>query len=160
MARPIRLRIARGPLLALLLTTASVEIVWTIYMGLRLPRHYVANHWDLAWVGLDVAETVMMFLAAWAAWRRRAVFIMFASVSATLFLVDAWFDITTARRGDFWQSGMAAAAWEVPLALGLLWIAGRAIRRLSVATQSGEAHGNVAVHRILLPQPPRDADQG
>jgi hypothetical protein len=160
MARPIRLRIARGPLLALLLTTASVEIVWTIYLGLRLPRHYVANHWDLAWVGLDVAETAMMFLAAWAAWRRRAVFIIFASVSATFFLVDAWFDITTARRGDLWLSGLVAAAWEVPLALGLLWIAGRAIRRLSILTPSGEAHDNVAVHQILLSQPPRDVDQG
>ena len=84
MARPIRLRIARGPVLALLVTVSIVEIVWTIYLGLRLPRHYVANHWDLAWVGLDVGEIAMMLITAWAAWRRRAVFILFACCSRSL----------------------------------------------------------------------------
>ena len=132
MARPIRLRIARGPVLALLVTVSIVEIVWTIYLGLRLPRHYVANHWDLAWVGLDVGEIAMMLLTAWAAWRRRALFILFACVSGTLFLVDAWFDVTTARRGDVWQSGVLAVVWEVPLAIALYWLAQRAARRLSL----------------------------
>jgi hypothetical protein len=128
MAKPIRIRIARGPLLTLLVTVATVEIVWTIFLGLRLPRRYVADHWDLAWVGIDLAEIAMMFLTAWAAWRRRALFILFAAVSATLFLIDAWFDITTARRGDVWQSGLVAVGWEVPLAFVLYWIAGRAIQ--------------------------------
>ena len=156
MARPIRLRIARGPLLALLVLVATLEIIWTIYLGLRLPRHYVANHWDLAWVGLDVGEITMMFLAAWAAWRRRAVFILFACVSGTLFLVDAWFDVTTARLGDVWQSSVVAVVWEMPLAIALYWLAARATRRLS--RQGGENldGDDAALARIMLAPPERD----
>jgi hypothetical protein len=159
MAKPIRLRIARGPLLALLLTVATVEIVWTIFLGLGLPRRYVADHWDLAWVGIDLAEIVMMFLTAWAAWRRRALFILFATVSATLFLIDAWFDITTARRGDVWQSGLVAVGWEIPFAFVLYWIAGRAIRRLSGASVPEAERDATAIRRIPLPQPPDTAQE-
>ena len=156
MARPIRLRIARGPLLALLVTAATLEIIWTIYLGLRLPREYVANHWDLAWVGLDVGEITMMLLTAWAAWRRRAVFILFASVSGTLFLVDAWFDVTTARRGDVWQSGVVAILWEVPFAIGLYWLAARATRRLSRHGAENLSGDSVAPERNSLAPSKRD----
>ncbi len=159
MAKPIRLRIGRGPLLALLVTVATAEIVWTIFLGMRLPRRYVADHWDLAWVGIDVAEIVMMLLMAWAAWRRRALFIMFAAISATLFLVDAWFDFTTARRGDIWQSGLVAVGWEVPFAFVLYWIAGRAIRRLWGVAIPEVERDRTAVRKIVLPQHPRDAVQ-
>jgi len=159
LARPLRVRIARGPVLALLVTVATVEIVWTIYLGLRLPRHYVANHWDLAWVGLDVGEIAMMFLTAWAAWRRRAVFILFACVSATLFLVDAWFDVTTARRGDVWQSGVLAAVWEVPLAMALYWLAARATRRLSLLGGERSGDESVGTARSLRAQTGFDEDE-
>ena len=107
------------------------ETAWTIYLGTRLPRTYVAGHWDLTWVGLDVSEIVMLIGAAWAAWRRRAVVIVFAVAAATLLVVDAWFDLTTARHGDVRQS-VATACLEIPSALGMLWVARRATRRLLV----------------------------
>ena len=95
---------------------ASLEILWAVYLGWRLPRHYVADHWALAWVGLDVAEIVMLFGAAWAAWRQRAVLIVFSIAAATLFLLDAWFDVTTANHGDELQSVVLAVFVEVPSA--------------------------------------------
>jgi len=49
MALPLHLRLPRDPLLTLLASAAVLETGWTIYLGWRLPRHYVANHWDLAW---------------------------------------------------------------------------------------------------------------
>src|SRR5437870_5697759 len=34
---------------------AAVLIPWTILLFVTLPRHYVANHWQLAWGGFDIA---------------------------------------------------------------------------------------------------------
>ncbi|MDE3008768.1 MAG: hypothetical protein KGJ10_06655 [Acidobacteriota bacterium] len=114
-----------------MLTVAILgEITWTVYLGTQLPRTYVADHWDVAWVGLDVAEIGLLLGAAWAAWKRRAVLIAFAVGSATLLLVDAWFDLTTARRGDVTQSLIATFVIEVPAALAMLWVARRAARRV------------------------------
>ena len=130
MDRTSRLRLPRDPLLGVLVTAALLETAWIAYLGVRLPRHYVANHWDLAWVGLDVAQVVMLLLSAWAAWRRRARLILFATSSGTLMVLDAWFDVTTARGGDFDQSLVLALALEVPFALGLFWVAWRTVKRL------------------------------
>ena len=131
MALPLRQHLPRDPLLTLLASAALLETAWTIYIGWRLPRHYVANHWDLAWVGLDVAQIVMLLLAAWAAWRGRAVLILFAAVAGTLLLVDAWFDVTTARHGGFVESLVFAVAIEIPSAAFLFWITWRAVKELA-----------------------------
>lgn len=131
MARTLHLHLPRDPLLALLASAAVVETAWTVYIGWRLPRHYVANHWALAWVGLDVAQIVLLLLAAWAAWRGRALLILFASSAGTLLLLDAWFDVTTARNGGFLQSLLFAVILEVPSAIVLFWITWRSIKELS-----------------------------
>lgn len=131
MALPLHLRLPRDPLLPLLATAAVVETAWTFYIGWRLPRHYVANHWALAWVGLDVAQIILLLLAAWAAWRGRALLILFASSAGTLLLLDAWFDVTTARNGGFLQSILLAVIVEVPSAIVLFWITWRSIKELS-----------------------------
>jgi hypothetical protein len=150
--RRYALRSTRERLLILLTATAIAELLWAIYLGWTLPRHYVANHWEVAWVGLDVAEIGMLLATAWAAWRQRAVVILFSIVLATLLIVDAWFDVTTARRGDLLTSALLALFAEIPLATLLLWIAWRASRRL-VATHLD--HGDLLVTPVrrvtLLP---------
>ncbi len=143
-------RSARERLFVVLTAGAACEIVWTIYLGFSLPRHYVANHWYLAWVGLDVAEIALLIASAWAAWNRRAILIAFTVALATLLCVDAWFDVTTARHGDLLESAMLAIFAELPLALGLLWIAWRASRRL-IATGLGDPERRqLPVHRVPL----------
>lgn len=122
-------RAIRWSILRLLVVGALVEGVWTVYVGIDLPRHYVANHWDLAWVGLDTTQIAMLVGAAWAGWRRSNLMVVFATASATLLVVDAWFDVTTARRGDLFQSVVLAILVEVPSALVLLWVALRVLRR-------------------------------
>ncbi len=122
----------RDTLLSALALGALAEIGWTIYLGVSLPRHYVANHWDLAWVGLDVAQVAMLIASAWAAWRRRAVLIVYACASGTLLIIDAWFDVTTARYRDLDQS-LWFLIFEVPLAFVMFLIAARIYRRLTGA---------------------------
>ena len=139
------------PLLSALTIAALVETTWTVYLGLRLPRTYVANHWDLAWVGLDAGQVVMLLACAWAAWRHRAVLILFASVSGTLLLVDAWFDITTARHGDLLESIIVAGLVEVPSALALFWVTRRTIRQFNNAAFGGTNLEPVPIRRFPLP---------
>ena len=120
----------RDRLLTVLITGAVLEVLWTVYLGWRLPRNHVAYHWDVAWVGLDIAEILMLVGAAWAAWRRRAVLIFFSIASATLLILDAWFDVTTSGRKGFNGSLILAIVVEVPSALALLWVARRSAHAL------------------------------
>jgi hypothetical protein len=130
---------------------AVVETAWTIYLGFRLPRHYVANHWDLAWVGLDAAQAIFLLLSAWAAWRRRAILIQFANTCATLLLIDAWFDVTTARYSDLQQS-MLALAIELPSAFALLLISRRIAKRLLSTWLANTDLARVPARRLPIPR--------
>lgn len=116
--------------LPLLVIGAILETAWTIYIGVILPRQYSANHWDFAWVGLDIAQLSMLIGAAWAAWRRSIVLVLFATACATLLVVDAWFDVTTTRRGNITQSLLQAIFVELPSALVMLWVALRSLHQL------------------------------
>ncbi len=122
-------QLQRDVFLTTLAVGAVAEIGWTAYLSLALPRHYVANHWDLAWVGLDSAQVIFLLLTAWAAWRRRAILIIFANTAATLLLMDAWFDVLTARYRDLGQS-LLSLTIELPSAAALLWVSHRTARRL------------------------------
>ena len=41
-----------APLLAL---CAVVLIPWTLVLAYRLPARHTSHHWDIAWVGFDLA---------------------------------------------------------------------------------------------------------
>ena len=91
--------------------------VWAVDVGIDLPRHYVANHRDLARVGLDSAPITMLMGAAGAGSRRRNLRVVFATATTTLLVVDAWFHATTVRRGHLFQSVVLAVLVEMPSAL-------------------------------------------
>ncbi len=148
MAIPLHLRLPRNPLLTVLATAALVETAWTIYIAWRLPRHYVANHWDLAWVGLDIAQVIMLLLAAWAAWRGRALLILFATAAGTLLLVDAWFDVTTTRNGGLAQSVLFALLIEIPAAVALFLITWRTIKDLANSMFVADEVRGVPIRKI------------
>jgi hypothetical protein len=126
---PVRVPDRRHRLLTILTIGAMLETAWVVYLAIRLPPRYVAEHWDVAWVGLDAAQVVLFLATAWAAWRRRIVVIIFAVMAATLLAVDAWFDLTTARRGDVQQSALLLII-EVPAALWLYWLSVRTFREV------------------------------
>ena len=149
-----RVRLSRDPLLTTLTVAAILETAWTVYIAFSLPRHYVAIHWKLAWVGLDVGEVATLLAAAWASWKRRAILALFTSSAGTMLLVDAWFDITTARRGDQLQSSLTALLIEVPSAIALYWVTQRTIRQLN-RSRMDEAGVHSVRHLPLDPIDPR-----
>lgn len=143
---PSYLRLQRSSLLTLLVISALLEAAWTVYLGWRLPRHYVADDWRVAWVGIDAAQVLTLLAAAWSAWRRRALLIVFSTAAGTLLLVDAWFDVMTARGSDLDQS-VAFLALEIPWAILLFWVTYRVMLQFTKVHFDG-----VPVRKILIPR--------
>lgn len=124
-----RPRDTRGRVILALSVGAVGEVVWTILLGLGLPDRYVAHHWVLAWVGLDVMEIAALLVTAYLAWRSRpGPLALVAAVTGTLYTIDAWFDVTTAGPGDLAHSA-SLLALELPVAAALWWVSVRALRR-------------------------------
>ena len=92
-------------------------IPWIVLVTLTFPRHYVAGHWRLTWVGFDIILLAALAATAWFAWRRRQAVVVTAFITATLLTCDAWFDITTASgQRDTLEALASAALIELPLA--------------------------------------------
>jgi hypothetical protein len=99
-------------------------VPWTVYLWLTLPDREVSSHYNLAWTGFDVLLAVVLLATGRCVIARSKYLAVTAASAATLLVVDAWFDITTAPPGGdlFWAFAMAAVA-EIPLAVACLWLA-------------------------------------
>lgn len=103
---------------------AALLLPWIIYLGVVLPDHTTAGHWDVAWTGFDGMEAVALIATAWFAFRRSTWVEVSAMATAVLLVVDAWFDCTTAHTGSqLTQAIVAAVVLELPLAGVSLWLA-------------------------------------
>ena len=110
---------------------AVIVVGWAAHLGDSLPDVNVARHWNVAWVGLDVLIVFALAWTAWCAGRGDRRVVIPAVATATLLVVDAWMDVSTATRGDFWQSVLLALCVELPLAALSLFVAQRAIDSLA-----------------------------
>lgn len=122
-----------------LATLCAVALVpWIVYLAVNLPRHARTSHYDIAWVGFDLAMWAVLAALAVASIRRRPAVTPLAAVAATMLVVDAWFDVVTASdRQQLSMSIASAVVLELPLAVICAWVAingervrGRAYRRL------------------------------
>jgi hypothetical protein len=104
----------------LTLYAAIALIPWTIYLGLTLPESYTAQHWQATWVGFDVLLLAFLIATAVLGFARHPLMTLFAFTTGVLLVCDAWFDMLTAKRGDFAASVLIAALGELPLAAVLI----------------------------------------
>jgi hypothetical protein len=104
--------------MTLLLGLVAVALVpWILYLTFTLPSRHVTFHYDLAWVGFDVALTVAFAATAWAALRGSQWLVAFAAATGTMLVCDAWFDVVTSQVGsELWEAIAEAALAELPLA--------------------------------------------
>jgi hypothetical protein len=111
-----------GPLLPRwiprLLALAAIGLVpWALWLTFSLPSRHVSDRYDLAWVGFDVALAAAFAATAWSAFRRLRWLGIFAAVTGTMLICDAWFDIVTSHTGgEMLEAGIEAALGELPLA--------------------------------------------
>lgn len=141
-----------APLFAVL---GAITIPWTVYLSLTLPQRMHIDNYRTAWVGFDVMLVLGLLATAYTAWRGKRRVGMLASATATLLLVDAWFDVTLSSQAELPMAVASAAFIELPLAVLCGWIAlhvdrlvERRLRRL--ARQAGRlraADPDRAAHR-------------
>jgi len=121
---------------------ALLLVPWVILLVVALPSAHRAAHWDIAWAGFDVGLALLLLTVAVVAWRRSPWLEGAATATATLLVVDAWFDILTASTGTELVVAVTEAAFvELPLAVLCLRLARDTERRLLVPllNRSGSA---------------------
>ena len=111
-------------MIATLVAASFGLIPWTLWLTYSLPSRHLARHYDLAWVGFDIALAGMIALTAAAAMQGRRALVPLASVTGTMLLCDAWFDVVTS-----WdlEALLLAVLAELPLALLCLLLVRRQI---------------------------------
>src|SRR5439155_21548596 len=111
-----------------ILTTACL-LPWTLWLTYSLPSRHVTPHYDLAWVGFDVALLTAFAATAWCALRSAQWLVPAAAATGTMLLCDAWFDVVTSGGpGERMEAVLQAALAAIPLsAVGwfIVYVAGR-----------------------------------
>jgi hypothetical protein len=104
--------------------TAVALVPWTLWLTYSLPGRHVTDHYDLAWVGFDLALAAAFGLTAWAAVRGTDRLVPLAAVTATMLLCDAWFDVVTSSgSGELVEAVLEAGLAELPLAAVCAFVA-------------------------------------
>src|SRR5579862_7973501 len=133
---------------------ALVLIPWTALLFVTLPRHYVANHWQLAWGGFDIALGAALAATAVMVARRSPFAEVTATITGTLLCCDAWFDVLTSRGlSDIAQAVASAVFVELPLAALCFWMARNLAHAVEVARPFLRAAGFTIANNRLVPPP-------
>lgn len=97
---------------------------WCVLLFMTLPATAHAEHWSLAWTGLDGAEAVAALATAALLTRSDPRAGLTAAAGGALLLTDAWFDVCTSAPGLDQCLAVAEAAFvELPLAAAAFWLA-------------------------------------
>jgi hypothetical protein len=114
---------------AVLLLIAAGLTAWVFELGAVLQGQAQVRNWSSVWVGLDLLEITGLIMTAILLRRRSSYLAPAAAATATLFALDAWFDVLTAAAGADWYESLAAAFFgEVPMTVLLTVIAAWAAR--------------------------------
>ena len=99
-----------------------ILLPWIGYIAVSLPCRQLSPNYDIAWAGFDVFLLAGLATTAYFALRRSRYLTTAASATATLLIVDAWFDCMTTPAGERWQSFVLCGVVELPLAALCLWL--------------------------------------
>ncbi|HEX6703107.1 MAG TPA: hypothetical protein VF101_20450 [Gaiellaceae bacterium] len=121
-----------------------------------LPRHYEANHWELAWGGFDIGLGLALAGTAVMVARRSPFAEVAATIAGSLLCCDAWFDVLTSRGlADVAQALASAIFIELPLAALCFWMARNLARAVEVARPFLQAAGfTIADNKLVPPAEP------
>jgi len=147
-----------------------VLVPWTLVLAYSLPSRHTSQHWDIAWVGFDIALAASLAATGWGI-ARRAVWVQSAAaVAATLLFTDAWFDNVLASGYDeHVEAALEAIFVEIPLALFCVWLAHhaehavdavlRAVGAKPAQRDAGAASASAADPRATEQRSPHAADR-
>lgn len=125
-SRVKRLRLPRRPM-QIFAIIAIFLVPWSLWLSYSLPIDHTDHRWNLVWSIFDVGMLGSMAMTAYLGMKKSGWVVIWASITGTFLLVDAWFDCITAK--DAWEhltSISSATFIEIPLGLLAFWIAYRA----------------------------------
>ena len=99
-----------------------ILLPWIGYIAVSLPSRQLSPNYDIAWAGFDVFLLAGLVSTAYFALRRSRYLSTAAAATATLLVVDAWFDCMTTPADQRWQSFVLCGLVELPLATLCLWL--------------------------------------
>jgi hypothetical protein len=139
----------------LFIVCAAVLIPWTTFLFITLPDGYAANHWALAWGGFDIGLAIALVVTSLALARGHSYGEFAATITGTLLVCDAWFDILTSRgTSDIVQAIVSAIVIELPLAFLCFWVAANVDHAVETVRPYLEKAGfTIDGHKL---QPPPD----
>jgi uncharacterized membrane protein len=115
---------------------------WTLYLTYTLPSRHVTRHYDLAWIGFDVALLAAFAVTGWCVLRFSKWLVPAAAVTGTMLLCDAWFDVVTSQTGgEQLEAVLEACFAELPLAAlcgYIVWDAEQFVRLLPLHRRRGQ----------------------
>jgi hypothetical protein len=111
--------------MAWLYTAAGIILLpWIVYLADTLPKRQFDRHYRAAWVGFDAFLVIVIIRTAYMVFRVDPRVQLAATATATLLLVDAWFDITTsANHVAFFEAVVLALLVEIPAAVFSIYLA-------------------------------------
>jgi hypothetical protein len=117
--------------LAVALSAGGAGLIpWLVVLATYLPATTRVYDWSTAWVGLDSLEALGLLSTGLLLIKRDARYCLTAAATATLLLVDAWFDVTTSAPGPDRMLAIAMAALvELPVCAVCAALAARGFRR-------------------------------
>jgi hypothetical protein len=135
---------------------AVVLVPWTALLFATLPRHYVANHWEVAWGGFDIGLGLALASTAVLVARRSPYAEVTATLTGSLLVCDAWFDVLTSRGvSDVAQAAASALLIELPLAALCFWMARNLAHAVEIARPFLQAAGfTIAENKLVPPADP------
>jgi hypothetical protein len=108
-----------GPVFAVF---SLILLPWIVYLAYSLPSRQVSADYDVAWAGFDVMLLLALAGTGYFALRRSRYLATAATATATLLVVDAWFDVMTTLPGQRLEPVALAVLVELPLASVCVWL--------------------------------------
>ncbi len=130
--------------MAWIYAAAAVALMpWIVYLAITLPKRDLDTHYRAAWVGFDLLLAAAITRTAYLAFRMDPRVQLPAVATATLLIVDAWFDITTAGgRGATAEALLLAGVFEIPAAIFSMyvayWVARQELRLTNLESLNGD----------------------
>ena len=107
---------------------AVVLVPWTVIIFGSLRNRALAEHWRLVWGGFDCFLVLAFALTAYRIITRSPRGAIAATATGTMLLIDAWFDVLTARgTKNFLTSVTMAVFAEIPCSIICFFVARRIV---------------------------------
>jgi hypothetical protein len=103
--------------IALYVLMALILIPWIFDLASSLPSRHLEQHWGTVWVGFDVIMLIAIILTLYFMIKRTVWVVVSATALATLMVIDAWFDVMTAKPGAELREAILSAVLELSLAV-------------------------------------------